>query len=428
MLSHSEASYPIEFRAKAAKELGDHLRHHHSVVLLGMKRVGISNFLRFFMSQPEVPDTYIKNGPLLWVQVDLNNLVELSLHAFWTLTLKRLVDSVEASQVSPAVKQKAERLFADSIQLSDTFFTLDCVQKLVTMVAAEGLFLVLVFMRFDRLSKGLTPELFANLQVIKDTGGPAVAYIFTSFRPLYELSPDVFTKSALSVFARDMYLLPAKDADVQMMLQTFSERYELKLTPKVSQLVIKLCGGHAQYLHLSLLKLKSLEKIPDNEPDLRKVLASDDEIKLLSEEILTSLTPVERQAVAHLHHHKKLTEIPDYLLATGLVTSEQRFFSPLFAEAVGPFVTQTAHGPVKDLTRKEQLLFDLLNSRFNEVVERDEIIEAVWPDQVELGVTDWALDRLVARLRNKLGTERYPYQVVTIISRGYKLTDWSIVT
>ncbi len=43
-----EASYPITFREKLSKELGSHIKNRNSVVLIGMKRVGISNFLRFF--------------------------------------------------------------------------------------------------------------------------------------------------------------------------------------------------------------------------------------------------------------------------------------------------------------------------------------------------------------------------------------------
>ena len=46
-----EASYPITFRQNEARVLGEHLKNRHSVVLIGMKRVGISNFLRFFLNQ-----------------------------------------------------------------------------------------------------------------------------------------------------------------------------------------------------------------------------------------------------------------------------------------------------------------------------------------------------------------------------------------
>lgn len=57
-----ESSYPLTFRSKEAAELGQHLKHQHSVVLIGMKRVGISNFLRFFLYHPDIAKTCIADG------------------------------------------------------------------------------------------------------------------------------------------------------------------------------------------------------------------------------------------------------------------------------------------------------------------------------------------------------------------------------
>ncbi|MBI2599147.1 helix-turn-helix domain-containing protein, partial [Candidatus Curtissbacteria bacterium] len=54
---------------------------------------------------------------------------------------------------------------------------------------------------------------------------------------------------------------------------------------------------------------------------------------------------------------------------------------------------------------------------------REEIIEHVWPEVEELGVSDWTIDRLVARLRMKLKNQKSKYQIVTVKTRGYKLTS-----
>ena len=49
-----ETSYPLDFREDDAALLGEHLRHRHSVDIVGMKRVGISNFLRYALYRPDV--------------------------------------------------------------------------------------------------------------------------------------------------------------------------------------------------------------------------------------------------------------------------------------------------------------------------------------------------------------------------------------
>ena len=51
MTSHqiAESVYPVTFRKQDASALGSHLLLRHSVEIVGIKRVGISNFLRFFL-------------------------------------------------------------------------------------------------------------------------------------------------------------------------------------------------------------------------------------------------------------------------------------------------------------------------------------------------------------------------------------------
>src|SRR5438067_959251 len=118
-MEHSviEAKYPIRFRGEDAQKLGNHLKQRNSVVLVGMKRVGISNFLRFFLYHHDIVKTYIgDNKQHLFISVDLNDLIERELFAFWTLTLKRIVDAVERSSLDGKIKKELDALFLGSIQ------------------------------------------------------------------------------------------------------------------------------------------------------------------------------------------------------------------------------------------------------------------------------------------------------------------------
>ena len=66
-------------------------------------------------------------------------------------------------------------------------------------------------------------------------------------------------------------------------------------------------------------------------------------------------------------------------------------------------------------------MFGFLKSHEGSLCEREAIIEAVWPESKDLGVSDWAIDRLVARVRGKLKHQGDTYEVVTVKTRGYKL-------
>ncbi len=422
-----ESEYPISFRKREAAELGAHLQNYHSVVLVGMKRVGISNFLRFFMYQDDVIKTYIGEGrKQLFVHVDLNDLIERNISAFWTLLLTRLVDSVQRSSLSESEKRHCRRLFVQSIQLKDQFFTVDSVRKVLETLVAGDLHPTLFFIRFDRMENAVTPEFFSNLLGLGEAVGKKLSYVFTSYRPLPDLSPDVFLKAHVSVFSHDMYLRPATMDDMRTILQTLELQYHVALDKKTQESLITLSGGYVQYLQLGIIRLREEKVLPESVERLFAVLSKDEQIVFQSEELFESLTKKEKEILLHIKQGNRVSpeerETGKYLWNTGIVQDEDGtsvFFSPLFDYYVGT-LSMTSHNG-NEFTKKEHLLYTYLKSHEGELCEREAIIQSVWSENKDFGVSDWAIDRLVARLRNKLKAHNSPYQIVTVVTRGYKL-------
>jgi hypothetical protein len=422
-----ESAYPMSFRKTEAEELGSHIKHHHSVVLVGMKRVGISNFLRFFLNHDGIVPTYIKNGmEQIFVQVDLNDLMERNISAFWTLLLTRVVDSVENSGVPEGVKKQCRKLFVQSIQLKDTFFTVDSLRKSLVILVGAGYYPTLFLIRFDRMKESLTPEFLANLLGLRDAVKHKLSYVFTSYRPLHDLSPEVFQKRHLTVFSSDMYLPPAHDADMHIIIETLQKQYHTELHPDTQKALIELSGGYVQYLQLAIIRLKEEKAIPTKTMDLFTFLTGDEQINFQSEELFDSLTKQEREILLSVKQGNEQTtedcQTAAYLWNTGMVKDikgKTVLFSPLFDEYIGKLSMTSSTG--KEFTKKEHLLFTFLKVHEEELCEREAIIEAVWPEHREIGVSDWAIDRLVARLRSKLKDHGSPHQIVTVVTRGYKL-------
>ncbi|MEK7129653.1 MAG: helix-turn-helix domain-containing protein [Patescibacteria group bacterium] len=422
-----EATYPIDFRAEDARRLGEALAHHDSVVAIGMKRVGISNFLRFFLNHDAIEKTYIKNGvPHVFVLVDLNDLVERDIPPFWTLLLTRLVDTVQRTDLAETVKRECRRLFVQSIQLKDQFFTLDSVQKVLAHFLSSGLYPTIFLVRFDRLADAATAEFFNNLQGLKEAAHQKLSYVFTSYRPLYDLAPQVFSKSFLSVFSRDLYLAPAIPRDMKVILETLKERYHTTFKESLSDALIDVSGGHVQYLHLAILRLTHETSLPKDQKELVALLSSDEQMQLSSEELFESLTKAEKEALLTINRgemvDENLRQTAAYLWNTGMVTNmggRSVIFSPLFAGYLGKVTTAVAGNG--EFTKKEHLLFTFLKAHEGQLCEREAIIEAVWPENKEFGVSDWAIDRLVARVRGKLKHQGNTYEIITVKTRGYKL-------
>lgn len=425
--THIETSYPIDFRYEETKLLGELLRRRHCVELIGMKRVGISNFLRFFLYKKGIVQKYISETEThLFVAVDLNDLVERELYPFWILTFKRLVDIAEDfPSISADIKKVLSDLLLASIQSRDSFLTLENLRKGVNILIENNILPTIFFLRFDRIKDVANATFFDNLQGLRTSTKDKLAYVFTSFRNLQELSPHAFTNHVTPGFTHILYIKPAKVQDSHWILETFEKDYQIKFLKKTKEMVLALAGGHVQYLQFSLLALH--QKLPGTKEslsDLSKFLLTDERIRLQSEEIWENLTTEEQKSLLSLSNCK-MTPDNKYLWNTGIIKSENKKSSELFS----PLFTEYSHNrsqkkdEVSDFTKKEYKLYSFLLEHIGELCEREKIIEEVWSEYSEYGVSDWTIDRLVARVRSKLKTQASTYEIVTIKTRGYKLVQ-----
>ncbi|MBF8250107.1 MAG: OmpR/PhoB-type protein [Candidatus Levybacteria bacterium] len=426
-----EALYPISFRQDDAATLGQHLKNRNNVVLIGIKRVGISNFLRFFLNHQEIAKTYIDDGNShLFIPVDLNDLVEREIFPFWILTLKRIVDSVENSVLGEPTKKYIERLFLDSMQSKDTFLTIENIKKSLAKITDEKVLPTIFFIRFDRLKEIITSELFGNLQGLKDAANQKVSYVFTSFRGLTDLAPDVFTKSSVSLFAQNMYIKPAANQDTRIIFDTYKSKYKLSLSDALKSSLFEIVDGYVQYLQLALISLHESGAKLTSKAEIFDFLSRDERIILQSEELWESLNNSEQSVLLKIEKHLKV--LPEerksgaYLWDSGFAVGSpagERVFSPLFSHYLKQRQIAKGNSASVDLSKKEHLLFTYLKSKLNVICEREEIIEAVWAEVEELGVSDWAIDRLVARLRVKLKSQNAKFEIQTVKTRGYKMVE-----
>lgn len=74
------------------------------------------------------------------------------------------------------------------------------------------------------------------------------------------------------------------------------------------------------------------------------------------------------------------------------------------------------------LSLSQYRLLSLLFQRAGGICTREEVVRAVWPDAVEEGVSEQAIDALVRRLRDRLG-EIDPDQqfIITVRGHGFRL-------
>lgn len=258
-----ETKYPLSFRKEEAKKLGEHLRLRHSVEIIGMKRVGISDFLRFFLYRRGIISKYIDKQQFhLFVTVDLNDLIEREVYPFWILTFKRLVDAVEKFKVKESLRKEIAVLFLNSIQSGDLFLTVENIRTAFRKIVDEGIVPTVFFIRFDRIIDNITPDFFANLEGLYDAASQRLSYVFTSFRTIDEISKIELERNFLHVFSNIIYIKPAKVGDIKVIYNAFRRCYKISFGGDVFKKLVEVCCGHVQYLHLAVMVLsqKSQER------------------------------------------------------------------------------------------------------------------------------------------------------------------------
>lgn len=425
-----EQNYPIGFRKEEAQSLGNHIKNRRSVVLTGMKRVGISNFLRFFLYHDGISKKYLDDKKYFIIPLDLNDLVEREIYPFWVLTFKRLSDSVAESDMSANIKKQIDLYFLDSIQSQDLFLTIDNLRKSLVYLCEKGYLPTIFFIRFDRMKDTMTHDFFANIQGLLDATHGRLSYIFTSARALEHIEPIIITRQSMLVFSDNLYIKPAKKSDIKVIFELSIKQLNLKLDKQTIIELLKLVDGHTQYLLFALISLKE-SSTAIKHGKLFEFLKNDERISLQSEELWESLTATEHEILLKVIAKKQLTKDElkqsEYLINTGFFDPKtHKIFNPIFDFFVkSKEEEKKKERGTSDFSKKENMLLLFLEQKKNEICEREQIIEAVWPETESLGVTDWAIDRLVARVRAKLKDHDKNYEIVTIKTRGYKLINRS---
>ena len=429
-----EASYPISYRENDTAAICDLIKKQESVCVVGMKRVGISNFLRFLAFNEAVKNKYLRDEgkKFLFVTTDANDLITISPKSFWIMLLTRLIEAATKDPILKETKKVLSKLYKRSQTQNDAFFILNNLKKAVELIAANSnLNIVFFLIRFDRLTELMDIQYFANLQALRDAAKHRVSYILTTRRRLSELCPDCFTGASLNLFARSYFLKPATLLDMNSISDYFERKIAQKMKKEVKDKIFELCAGHVQFTQIALIAWSEWDKKEQTSTkNLLERLLNDERMIMQCEEIWERLFPIEQEFIKNFIAGKKQASYEEkgvsFLFETGLITKNKKgfqIFSPLLMGFVKTKHLNQVEEEGTEFTKKEDLLFSLLLENKENVCSRDKIIEEVWPDYAETGVSDWAIDRLVSRLRSKFKLREEPYKILTIRGRGHKLVD-----
>lgn len=393
-------------RLEDRKFLDSCIEKGQDVELIGMKRVGIGNFLDVFLKES------IHIQTKLFVRINIQELYDIEGRSFYTLLLKDFVNSILRSSCEESIKRSALTL-EESLQThGDIHHVKEIIYSILNILQKNNIPVVIFFIRFDRLEPILNQGYFNELYNLKKNNRN-LTFVFTSYIPLKTFVPKLENMHNLITY----YIKPLISSETQHLLLFLTNYAQVSLSINSMHKLIGLSGGHTQLLRLLVL----LAKNKGTEYAIEHAF-TDEQIELQCDELFTSIPQDEQKLLIQLVNNSLNSSIEDLYISKSGIVVKNTLFSPIFVYYINHIPSLINQEDTITLTKKEKLLFEVLIQHKDSITEREHIMKYVWPELYELGgVSDWTLDKLVARLRRKLEMNKNGYSIITHKTRGFLL-------
>jgi len=439
--THFESLYPENSRFVEIEKILGFIKNGNSCQLIGLPGVGRSNLLGLLSFNRSVRLKHLGENQK-WFHFVLLNFSEIRkkpIHEATKFIFLSLVDSLRERKSQEY--EVVDKIFKDSLQSNDELVLFQGLKRAIDFICIEKeLTVVFLFDRFEEYVPMLSNEFFANLRILRNRAKYRFSVVFSLNRPLEDLvEPMLFADFYEFLVDHAIYLPLLDKPGLDFRISYLEKTSGKKIDKKIIEEIIVLTAGHGKLTRLCLeTALAFSEQRQASSSEFKKFLLEQKSVRGSLFEIWISLLPEEQRLLI-----ANPIVASDYLTDVGLVKNDKPAI-PLFAEFITALLRQ-------DSGRAQQLVYDsqaneirkgdivlsdsLTSSEFkllryllenkDKVIEREEIIKAVWQDSKSTeGVTDQALDQLIFRLRKKIENDpNNPIYLQTIKGRGIRFIN-----
>ncbi len=170
-------AYPLAYRAREMRILAGWIRAGVSGSVVGLGGAGKSNLLGFVCHRPEALQAYLEpgDGPVVLVQVDLNDLPANTPSTFYRVILRSFYEA--RRHFEQALQQSINDLYMENRAARDSFLVQSALRELLFQCQARRTRVVLVLDRFDKFCQALTPKFLDTLRGLRDSFKDTLCYI-----------------------------------------------------------------------------------------------------------------------------------------------------------------------------------------------------------------------------------------------------------
>ncbi len=447
------AEFPVTYRAEQIATIMSWVTAGESGVVIGGSGSGKSNLAGFLSSRPEAITPYINDDPgqYCFLRLDINSLPALTVPFFYRGLVQGLYDAAET--LDPDLRQAMQQLSQGQIDWDDTFAVLILLQKAHhLMIRQAGQKVIWLLDRFDEACRHVDAQTLSSLRSLRDQFKGQLCYAVFTRHPLARLrDPGEIDEFHEIIAANTCWVGPMVERDARWIARQMADRLDVTFAEAAVAQLIQVTGGLPAFMKLGCLALAEggLDS-GQTGPMWVEYLLARPEFQRNCEEIWQDLTAEEQAALLALSGGADESRLERdtlvYLEQTGLLTRRRPdagviIFSPLLAMFINRQRTipaglidldgktgEVRRGSIPVNVQLSPSEFDLLAYFLDhaaEICEKDDLIEAVWPDELHRGgVSDERLAQLVKRLREKIELDpRRPTYIQVVRGRGYRFVQ-----
>lgn len=446
--------YKNEFRKETIRHILEDLSKGESLTLIGISGIGKSNTIYWLTQHASSQDSHI-----FLINLDFDNLVTVSELGFYRFFLLELYETSQKRIKDKTLLEFIKEEYTKTIDKTDELLAFNSIKKVLSFILEKTeLTLCILLNGFEKI-RPLHTSLFNTLLALRAINKLRVVFAFITNEDVFTTFTSANGGKLCNLLSYNIYWLkPLDENETYALAGEFAEILKTNLSDSNKKRIWELSGGYSWYI-------KDLVKIASEINDLQKIgiesLSQSLNIISRGQQIWGTLQEKHKEILHKIASNKSLQkeEIPSFLINTGLVCITKnriKLFSPLFENFV---LSTTKDIEAKDdhsvhintrqkNTRKAGLTLDnrrmlvlkegtplrvefsknefqLLKFLFNrksEVVTRDEVSKELWGEHASHKYSDWAIDKIVSRLRLKIEENpKSPRYLLTIRGVGFKL-------
>lgn len=436
-VSQEWQQFPKTYREAEVKMVASWITAGESGSVIGISGTGRATFLDYlcFRSDAIQPHLTLSKAVYL-IRVDLNNLPDERLATFYRILLRSFYEQNE--RFSSLIQQTIRELYRKVEITQDPFLSQSALRELLTLFQKDETKVVLVMNRFNRFCETATPQMIATLRGLRDSFRETLSYIMGMTQEVIYLSELESIKPLRGIL--DTYVCrikPLTEADARFMIARQTHLLDNPISESAINHLISLSGGYPSLLRV-LCHWWMIEGQNIPATDWVEVVLQKSNCQQRLRDIWQGLTEEEQFVLAKFglgqenpgtrRGKTKLEEAAQGILealATKGMCYEENGKWWIVGELVAQYVKQVAsksrgliwqdtetgeifqgQTPVVGLQPLQHTLLRFLLSRPRQRHTHSDLIEAIWPDEINKeGVSTDALYQVVRGTRRAIETD-----------------------